>query len=144
MDRIYPKPPFEFYDSSDSDSESKNTQSPSRGESSSSNWQPSTRIPDSNRRVHFNVPTEPTLQRSTGSRQEVMEIYSLEQELDKAKLHINQAAADLVKMGQSYSTMVKEYVGKGEIPPALISKYKLDELDVPEVIKRYKDTLADR
>ncbi len=73
-----------------------------------------------------------------------MEIYSLEQELDKAKLHINQAAADLVKMGQSYSTMVKEYVGKGEIPPALISKYKLDELDVPEVIKRYKDTLADR
>ncbi|MDR9837797.1 hypothetical protein [Herbaspirillum huttiense] len=145
MDRIYPKPTFEFYDSSDSDNESKQVQSP-RGESSSSSLQPSTRIPDSNRRVRFEVPTEPTLQRSYASRApEPIEVYSLEQELNKAKLHINQAAGEMAKLArQGYASMIKEYADKGEVPPRIFKEYKLDELDVPEVLKRYKDTMNDR
>jgi len=131
--------------SSDSDNEIKQAESPSRGQSSSSNYQPSTRIPDSNRRVQFAPPSGPKLERSGGQR---WHRPTLGEHLDQMRLNenvnLNKAAEKMKEMEFAYSGLVKEYTEKGELPPKVQKDFKIHSPDdIAKVIEAFNEMMKD-
>jgi len=131
--------------SSDSENETKREESPSRGQSSSSNYQPSTRIPDGNRRVQFAPPSGPKLERSGGQR---WHRPTLGEHFEQARLNesvnLNKAAEKMKDMEFMYSGLVKEYTKKGELPPAIQKKYKIESPDdIAKIIEVFNEMMKD-
>ncbi|MCP1573922.1 hypothetical protein J2S30_002301 [Herbaspirillum rubrisubalbicans] len=137
--------------SSGSDDESKKQISSPPAESSSS-YQPSSRIPDRNRRVMFQLPepgpTEPTLTRSV----EHTSFERFERVPDFAEKRAQknrEAAAKLVAMRTSDSKserkIAKDCIKQGTIPFIIRNEYNVSrDEDIADVLQRYEDTRKNR
>lgn len=127
--------------SSDSDNETKREESPSRGQPSSSNAQPSTRIPDRNRRLQFAPPSGPKLERSGGQRWHRPTLGEhLEQMRLNENINLNKVAEKMRALESSFTGLVKEYTDKGELPPKIQKDYKIySPDDIAKVIEAFNE-----